>query len=185
MTFATMSLETQEAVRDSVGRKMPVRAWRPLTPIRAVVVICHDRRTSNASWAPPANRLVDAGCAVYALGLRGYRRPVRLPVPLSAIRADLDDLSTAINWVETEESDRRLFLVGDYAACVVVRTFALRRRAEFVGRFGESLVYNIPPPAETAGHSSVIYPDLGYAEVNPVGVPIFSNSRRGARLATG
>ena len=182
MTFAAMSLETQETVRAGDGRKLPVRAWRPLAPVRAVMVICHDQsRCRSASWGSSANRLVDAGSAVYLFGVRGCRQPVLL----TAIRADLDDLATIIDWVAAQEPGRRIFLVGDHAACGMVRIFALRRRAELAGLFGGSPVYDIPLRADAVGGASGPGPELRPADANPAEVSNVSKSQRDARCATG
>jgi alpha-beta hydrolase superfamily lysophospholipase len=182
MTFAAMSLETQETVRACDGRKLPVRAWRPLAPVRAVVVICHDQsRRRSTSWASSANRLVDAGSAVYVLGVRGCRQPVLL----AAIRADLDDLATVIDWVAAQEPDRRIFLVGDHVARGMVRIFALRRRAELAGLFGGSPVYDIPLGADAVGGASGPGPDLRAADANPAEVSNVLRSQRDARWAMG
>ena len=182
MTFAAMSLETQETVRAGDGRKLPVRAWRPLAPVRAVVVICHDQsRRRGPSWTSSANRLVDAGSAVYALGVRGCRPPVLL----AAIRAELDDLAAVIDWVAAQEPDRRIFLVGDRAACGMVRIFALRRRAELAGLFGRNPVYDIPLGADAVGGASGPGPDLRPADADPAEVSNVSKSRRDACWAMG
>jgi alpha-beta hydrolase superfamily lysophospholipase len=179
MTFAAMSLETQETVRAGDGRKLPVTAWRPLAPVRAVVVICHDQsRCRSPSWASSANRLVDAENAVYALGVRGCRSPLLL----AAVRAELDDLATIIDWVAAQEPDRRIFLVGDHAACGMVRILALRRRAELAGLVGRSPVYEIPPRANTVGGVSGAGPHLRPADAE---VSNLSKSRRDARWAMG
>ena len=181
MTFAAMSLETQEMVRAGDGRKLPIRAWRPLASVRAIVVICHDQKHHSASWASSANRLVDAGSAVYALGVRGCRPPLLL----AAIRAELDDLATVIDWVAAQEPDRRIFLVGDHAASGMVRIFALRRRAEPTGFFGRSPVYDIPQRGDAVGGAYGPAPDLRSGDANPAEVSNVSKSQRDARWAIG
>jgi alpha-beta hydrolase superfamily lysophospholipase len=181
MTFAAMSMETQETVRAGDGRNLRVRAWRPLAPARAVMVICYDQSGHrSANWGSSANRLVDAGSAVYLFSVRACRQPV----PLAAMRADLGDLAAVIDWVAAQEAGRRIFLVGDHAACGMVRMFALRRRAELAGLLGSSPVYVIPLRADAVAGASGLGPDRP-TDANPAEVPNVSKSQRDARWAMG
>lgn len=62
---------SEETFDSAGGLKIFFRVWRPSITPRAVVVICHGVNSHGGQYVWAAEQLVAAGCAVYALDLRG------------------------------------------------------------------------------------------------------------------
>ena len=129
------------------GNKLFVRSWRPATPPRAVVAICHGFNAHSGRYQWVAEQLVAGGYAVYALDLRGRGKSDGPRFFVGDIADYVNDLSALIRLAKSREPGLPVFLLGHSAGGVVACTYALDNQPNLAGLISESFAYRVPAPA--------------------------------------
>ncbi len=109
------------------------QAWLPDTGARAVVVIAHGAGEHSGRYPHVAARLVQVGCAVYAIEHRGHGRsrgPRALIDRLDKAVADLDYL---VVLGAGEHPDTPVFLFGHSMGATISLCYAMRHQDRLSG----------------------------------------------------
>ena len=123
-----------------------VRSWRPTATTRAIVVICHGVNSHGGQYIATAEKLVDAGLAVYTLDLRGRGRSDGPRFYVEDIDDYVADVDATIRLAKSRDRGLPLFLLGHSAGGVVSTTYALDHSSELAGLICESFAYRVPAP---------------------------------------
>lgn len=137
----------EETFEGRGGTRIFMRSWRPATQPKAVVAICHGVNSHGGQHAWTAERLVEAGYAVYAIDLRGRGRSDGPRFFVDDIRGYTDDLGKMIAVAKAREPGCKVFLLGHSAGGVVSCTWALDHGREVAGFVCESFAFQVPAPA--------------------------------------
>jgi alpha-beta hydrolase superfamily lysophospholipase len=123
-----------------------LRSWHPDAKPRAVMVICHGFNAHSGQYAPVAQRLVEAGFAVYAPDLRGRGRSQGERFYVDDISEYAADLAGAIAIAKSREPGLPVFLLGHSAGGVTAAIYALDHQSELAGFICESFAFQVPAP---------------------------------------
>ena len=126
--------------------KIFVRSWRPASPPRAVVAICHGVKSHSGYYHWIAEQLVANGFAVYALDLRGRGRSGGERFFVEDVSQYVDDVSALIEMARHREGNLPLFLLGHSAGGVVSSTYVLDNQERLAGFICESFAYQVYAP---------------------------------------
>ena len=144
---ATVEKSLDESVESTNGIKIWVRGWRPATPARAVLMICHGVNSHGGQYIWAAEQFARAGLATYALDLRGRGKSEGERFYVEHVQEYVDDLATLIRIAKVREPGLPLFLLGHSAGGVVSGTYVLDHQAELAGFICESFAFQVPAPA--------------------------------------
>lgn len=149
MTYMPKSLATELAVRNRDGQQIFVRAWRPLSAPKAVVVICHGVNSHSGHYLWAADQFVAAGYSVYALDLRGRGRSEGERLLIRSVSEYVDDVSNVVQLAKTRDAGLPVFLLGHSAGGVVSSNYVLDHKRELAGFICESFAFQVyaPDPA--------------------------------------
>ncbi|HMG18494.1 MAG TPA: lysophospholipase [Gemmatimonadales bacterium] len=136
----------EERIDGVGGIKIFVRSWRPASPPRAVVVICHGVNSHGGQYLWAAEQFVSRGLAVYAVDLRGRGRSDGRRFYVDDISEYVGDVAAVIRIAKAREPGLRVFLLGHSAGGVVSCTYALDNQSELAGLICESFAYKVPAP---------------------------------------
>jgi alpha-beta hydrolase superfamily lysophospholipase len=100
-----------DAVVVADGARLPLRAWLPEGPPRAVLVAVHGFNDYGNSFAIPAETWAAEGLAVYAYDQRGFGAGVE-PGVWPGVAALVDDLAEVTKAVRERHPHAPLYLVG-------------------------------------------------------------------------
>ncbi|HEY8613530.1 MAG TPA: lysophospholipase [Roseomonas sp.] len=102
----------QDALTMEDGARLPLRAWLPVAPPKAVLLCLHGFNDSRNFMTEPAEALNEAGIAVYAYDQRGFGgAPNRGVWPGAATLAA--DAGTAARLIQARHPGAPLFLLGE------------------------------------------------------------------------
>ncbi len=160
---------TDEVFKSADGTGIFLRAWRPESQPRAVVVICHGFNAHSGQYAGTAARLVEQGFAVYAPDLRGRGRSEGERFYVEDIAEYVSDLAGAIAIAKAREPGLPVFVLGHSAGGVTAAVYTLDHQAEIDGFICESFAFQVPAPgfviAALKGLSHIA-PKLGVLKLN-------------------
>lgn len=146
------------------------QAWLPADP-RAVVVIAHGAGEHSGRYVHVATRLVDAGCAVYALDHRGHGRSGGRRAVVDRMDNVVADLRAFIAVAAAQHPGQRLLLLGHSMGGTISLVFATRHQDELAGMAlsGPVAVLEAASPAlrVAAKVLSALTPNLGVFGVDP------------------
>jgi alpha-beta hydrolase superfamily lysophospholipase len=107
---------------DEPGLTLHLRERRPVGAVASAVLLVHGATFSSALWdiAVPGASFLDAlaaaGCAAYALDIRGYGRsvPAQAPpdVPYARAPAAIRDIDLAVDFIRAREGRATVALLG-------------------------------------------------------------------------
>lgn len=137
---------TEERVKSAGGLNIFVRSWRPDTPARAVVAICHGVKSHSGYYTWVAEQLVASGFAVYALDLRGRGQSDGERFYLESINDYLSDVDALITLARSREPGLPVFLLGHSAGGVVSSVYTLEHQADLAGFICESFAFQVYAP---------------------------------------
>lgn len=137
---------TEETFPGRGGLSIFFRAWRPHTPPRGVVVICHGVNSHSGQYFWAADQFVAKGLVVYAIDLRGRGRSEGERFFVETVDDYADDLAQLIALAKSREPGLPVYLLGHSAGGVVSCTYALDRQAEIDGLICESFAFQVPAP---------------------------------------
>jgi len=136
----------EERIDGVGGIKIFMRSWKPASPPRAVVVICHGVNSHGGQYLWAAEQFVSRGLAVYAVDLRGRGRSDGRRFYVDDISEYVSDVAAVIRIAKAREPGLRVFLLGHSAGGVVSCTYALDNQSELAGLICESFAYKVPAP---------------------------------------
>lgn len=136
----------EERIDGGGGIKIFMRSWRPASPARAVVVICHGVNSHGGQYLWTAEQFVSRGLAVYAVDLRGRGRSDGSRFYVDDISEYVSDVAAVIRLAKAREPGLRVFLLGHSAGGVVSCTYALDNQSELAGLICESFAFKVPAP---------------------------------------
>jgi acylglycerol lipase len=146
-----MPASAEKALDDSIqstdGTRIWVRGWRPATPARAVLVICHGVNSHGGQYMWAAEQFASAGFTTFALDLRGRGKSEGKRFYVEHVSQYVNDLSTVIRLAKGAEPGLPVFLLGHSAGGVVSSTYTLDNQAELAGFICESFAFQVPAPA--------------------------------------
>jgi len=142
--MAQIPAEDSFAGKDGV--RIVFRSWRPATPPRAVVVICHGVNSHGGQYAWVAQQFIAQGLAVLAIDLRGRGKSEGERFYVDAVDDYVDDVKRLVAIAKQREPGLPVFLLGHSAGGVVSCTYALDNQAELAGLVCESFAFQVPAP---------------------------------------
>lgn len=146
MTDTIEATAREETYASAGDLKIFLRSWRPAGPARAVVAICHGFNAHGGLYRWTAERLVEAGFAVYALDLRGRGRSEGERYYIESFREYLADVDGMLRIAREREPGLPIFLLGHSAGGVISCMYALEHQDELAGLICESFAFQIPAP---------------------------------------
>ncbi|MEZ0244537.1 MAG: lysophospholipase [Sphingomonas sp.] len=146
MTDAVADVRASEETFDNDGLKIFLRSWHPEAKPRGVVVICHGFNAHGGQYAGTAERLVEAGFAVYAPDLRGRGRSEGERFYVENVSEYVSDLAGAIAIAKARDPGLKVFLYGHSAGGVTSATYALDHQGEIDGFICASFAFQVPAP---------------------------------------
>jgi alpha-beta hydrolase superfamily lysophospholipase len=145
MTYMSKT-PAEGAVRNRDGQEIFLRAWRPASTPKAVVVICHGVNSHSGHYLWAADQFVADGLAVYALDLRGRGRSEGERLLIRSVAQYVDDLATVIRHAKAQNPGRPVFLLGHSAGGVVSSNYVLDNASELAGFICESFAFQVYAP---------------------------------------
>jgi acylglycerol lipase len=129
------------------GTQLLARHWAAHTTEKAVVVIMHGLKDYSSRYAHLANRLADAGYAVYAFDLRGHGRSAGPRVAPADWLDYIDDLDRFLASVEHKEPGKHVYLFGHSMGGAIATLTAERHTPQLAGLMlsGPALAVDAPP----------------------------------------
>jgi len=124
-----------------------IRHWRPETPPRAAVIICHGVNSHSGQYGWAAQQFVKAGFAVTALDLRGRGKSEGERYYIETINDYVADLGRAIGYAKARDPNLKQFLLGHSAGGVVSCSYVLDHPDEVDGLICESFAFQVYAPA--------------------------------------
>lgn len=131
----------------AAGLKIFTRSWRPAqgTP-RGVVVIVHGFNSHSGHYLWAADRLAEAGFAVYALDLRGRGKSDGERYYVEHFADYVSDVDTLVEQAKGAEPGLPVFLLGHSAGGVVSCIYTLEHQSKINGLICESFAHQVPAP---------------------------------------
>ncbi|MEQ8846637.1 lysophospholipase [Botrimarina sp.] len=134
---------------DAAPDELYVRRWAPPGPAGGLVVLVHGLAEHSGRYEWVAERLTDAGYAVFGYDARGHGRSPGPRGHADRYATLLDDLDRMIDRAADETRVERRFLYGHSLGGALVLNHALRGRRPLAGVVASSpfLQTTEPPPA--------------------------------------
>ena len=155
---------TEGTFESTGGAKIFYRVWRPSTPPRAIVAICHGFNSHSGQYAWVGEQFAGHGLATYALDLRGRGRSSGERFWVTDVAEYVADLAGLITLAKTREPGLPVFLLGHSAGGVISSSYTLDYQKELAGLICESFAFRVPAPRfalDAIGWLSGFAPRLG------------------------
>lgn len=140
-----MIVATEEFIAGG-GGKIFVRSWRPSSPARAVMAICHGFNSHSGMYRWVGEQCAAQGIATYALDLRGWGKSEGERFFVESFDEYVADLHSLIVFAKTRQHDLPTFLLGHSAGGVTACLYALDHSAEIAGLVSEDFAFEVPAP---------------------------------------
>jgi alpha-beta hydrolase superfamily lysophospholipase len=137
---------TEETFESNGGIEIFLRSWHPEAAPRAVVVLVHGFNAHGGQYGWTAERLVEAGFAVYAPDLRGRGQSAGERFYVEDVADYVSDVAGAIAIAKARDPELKVFLLGHSAGGVTAATYALDFQSEIDGFICESFAFQVPAP---------------------------------------
>ena len=121
------------------GTQLHVNRWLPDGPAKAVVQVAHGMAEHSDRYARFAQRLTDAGYAVYAGDLRGHGGSARRPADAGYFADErgwdtvVDDLRLISDHARQENPGQPFFLFGHSTGSLLARSYAIEDGSDLDG----------------------------------------------------
>jgi alpha-beta hydrolase superfamily lysophospholipase len=152
------------------GIELYWQAWTGEAEPRAVVVIAHGASEHSSRYAHVAERVVEAGYAVYALDHRGHGRSEGKRAQLDRLNHVIADLRAFVDLVTARHAAAPVYLLGHSMGGGISIAYAVRHQETLAG-----LVLSAPVADPNAANAltrglsrilSAMAPDLGVYSVD-------------------
>ncbi len=137
---------SSEEFIEGAGGKLFVRSWRPATPPRAVVAICHGFNAHGGMYEWVGERFAEQGFAAYALDLRGRGRSGGVRYYVESFDDYVADLQALFDLAKAREPGSPIFLLGHSAGGVIACLHTLDHPGESAGLICEDFAFELPAP---------------------------------------
>lgn len=137
---------TEETFESADGITIFLRSWQPEGAPRGVVVICHGFNSHSGQYAWTAQRLAEAGFAVYAPDLRGRGKSGGERFYVENVSDYVGDLGGAIAIAKARNPGLKTFLYGHSAGGVTSASYALDHQDQIDGFICASFAFQVPAP---------------------------------------
>lgn len=132
------------------GLKLFMRSWRAKgredAKARAVVVIVHGFKSHSGYYDWAADRLREAGLAVYAFDLRGHGRSEGERLFAEKVTDFTSDVHDVVTIARRENPGLPVFILGHSAGGVISCMYVLEHQADLAGFICESFAHEVPAP---------------------------------------
>jgi acylglycerol lipase len=136
----------EETFPGTGGLSIFFRSWRPDGNPRALIVICHGVNSHGGQYTWAAEQFVEAGCAVYALDLRGRGKSEGERFYVENVADYVSDVAGVIDIAKSRDPGVPVFLLGHSAGGVVSSIYTLDNQTELAGFICESFAFQVPAP---------------------------------------
>jgi alpha-beta hydrolase superfamily lysophospholipase len=136
----------EERIDSTKGVKIFVRSWRPPSPPRAVVVICHGVNSHSGQYLWVGGQFAASGLAAYALDLRGRGRSDGERFYVEHVADYVSDVAGTVALAKSRHPGVPVFLLGHSAGGVVSSVYVLENQAGLAGFICESFAFQVPAP---------------------------------------
>ena len=136
----------EETFPGTGGLSIFFRSWRPEGNPRALIVICHGVNSHGGQYTWAAEQFVKAGCAVYALDLRGRGKSEGERFYVENVADYVSDVAGVIEIAKSRDPGVPVFLLGHSAGGVVSSIYTLENQTELAGFICESFAFQVPAP---------------------------------------
>lgn len=136
----------EESFTGAGGLNIFMRAWRPATIPRGVVVIVPGFNSHSGYYMWAAEQLAASGLCVYALDLRGRGKSDGERFYVEKFADYVGDVAEAVAIAKSRDAGLPVFLLGHSAGGVVSCLYALDHPSELSGLICESFAYQLPAP---------------------------------------
>ena len=143
--MTTVAAVHEERIDSTKNIKIFVRSWQPPSP-RAVVVICHGVNSHGGQYTWVGEQFAAAGCAAYALDLRGRGQSDGERFYVEDVADYVNDVAGTVKLAKWRNPGLPVFLLGHSAGGVVSATYVLEHQAEITGFICESFAFQVPAP---------------------------------------
>jgi alpha-beta hydrolase superfamily lysophospholipase len=144
--MTTPATTHEEKIDSTKGIKIFVRSWRPTSPPRAVVVICHGVNSHGGQYLWTGEQLAANGLAVYALDLRGRGRSDGERFYVEDVADYVSDVAATVALAKSRHPGLPVFLLGHSAGGVVSSVYVLENPKALAGFICESFAFQVPAP---------------------------------------
>ncbi len=127
MGHSTDSFQTAD------GLKIHTESWLPEGEARAVVVLSHGIGEHIGRYEHVAERLVQAGYAVYGPDHRGHGKSDGLRAYYESLDLPVENLKQYVDIVKAAHPDKKLFLYGHSLGSLIALVFTLKYQNELAG----------------------------------------------------
>ncbi len=128
------------------GGSLFVRSWRPTAEARMILAICPGFNSHSGYYAWVGAQCAAAGCAAYALDLRGRGQSEGERYYVESFDEYVSDVHALVNLAKRRHPDLPLFLLGHSAGGVVSCLYALEHGSELAGLICEDFAFELPAP---------------------------------------
>jgi acylglycerol lipase len=144
---STQTVSVSEGtVKSTDGFNIFFRSWRPAQTPRAVVVIVPGFNSHSGYYGWVGTQLAAAGCAAYALDLRGRGKSDGERFYVNKFADYVSDVAAAVSVAKSKEPRRPLFVLGHSAGGVVACLYTIEHQSELAGLICESFAFQVPAP---------------------------------------
>ena len=154
-------------IKSTDGLNIFFRSWRPAETPRAVVVIVPGFNSHSGYYEWVGTHFAAAGCAAYALDLRGRGKSDGERFYVNTFADYVGDVAAAVSVAKSKEPNRPIFVLGHSAGGVVACLYTIEHQAELAGLICESFAFQVPAPdfalavfkglAHVAPHAHVLH----------------------------
>lgn len=136
----------ESLIRSKDGTQIFTRAWRPLAPARAVVVLVHGFKAHGGLFDWVGTQLSQRGFAPYALDLRGHGRSHGERLHIHKLSDYTDDVDALVAAARRRDPGLPVFVLGHSAGGVISCMYVLEHQKQLAGLICESFAHEVPAP---------------------------------------
>jgi acylglycerol lipase len=128
------------------GGSLYIRIWRPATPPRAILAICHGFNSHSGYYGWVGEQCAGSGLSTYALDLRGRGRSSGERYYVESFDEYVADLAALVTFARTRDENLPLFVLGHSAGGVIACLYAMEHGRQLSGLICEDLAFEVPAP---------------------------------------
>ena len=136
-----------ETFQGAGGLELYYQSWHPPASAKAVLVVVHGHGGHSGIFTKSIEYLVDRNYAVYSFDLRGHGRSPGQRGYINSWAEYREDLAAFLEFVQTKEVGRSLFLIGQSLGGTIALDYVLREPQQLQGLIlmSPALGLNISP----------------------------------------
>ncbi len=146
MTLIADPVSTRETTIRGTGGDLFVRSWRPSTPPRAVLVLCHGFNSHSGYFTWAGEQFAANSLAAYAVDLRGRGQSAGERFYVETFDDYVADLAALVAHAKAAEPDVPVVVLGHSAGGVTACLYTLDHGSEIAGLICEDFAFEVPAP---------------------------------------